>query len=443
MLHSHRLIHSAQVLYVLFPFLAHSQQLLSLEECMQQAFKSSNILRMADLGSEIALEKLAQSRSSRMPSLTAKSSYLRVGKVSSFSIPMGAGGREMLFQFGTQNRVNADVSLAVPLFTWGRIAGQIDMALIGTEISASDRRQKALEVTDQVLRAYYGVLINRRAIAASAMQVQRAEKNLAITQSRFQSGHASRLEELRARVQAVNARTQLEENRGNLEKSNVWLAKAIGREGDQVSAGGEIDYIPLAMNADSLISQALATRHDLLSLGLQESLINRQIELTGNTLRPTMAGVAAYSVQNGFSPMSPDDFVDNWNVGVQLSFPLYDGGMTSHRVQEGKKQLASFQLQEKEIRELAAAQIRQGLLNLEQSEQKYLAQKENIELAREALASAEEQYQLGLLSSLDLIAAQQALAESELMVLRALFSHTVAKLDLCKAAGDYRIFAAE
>ncbi len=442
MLNIHRLIRLVMIGLVLIPGCLAAQEALSLESSLQQAFKNSNILHMADLGVDIAGEKMAQSRSSRLPALSARGSYLRIGKVSSFSIPMGPGGQLTDFKFGTPNRITGDVSMGVPLFTWGRIASQISMATIGTDISQSDRREKALEVTDQVLRAWYSVVINQKTIAANLVQVQRSEKNLTITQNRFNSGHASRLEVLRAQVQAANARTQLDESRSGLEKSNVWLAKVIGREGERISAAGELDFAPIAPQADSLIEHALKHRHDLVTLGLRESLLEKQIALTANTLRPNLTGVASWSVQNGFSPMSPDEFVDNWNVGVQLSFPFYDGGVTGHRVEEGRKQLSSFQLQEKEIREMAAMQIRQAILSLKQAEQKYKLQKQNIELAREALASAEEQYQNGLLSSLDLISAQQALAESELMVLRALFAHTMSKLDLCKAAGDFGPFSA-
>lgn len=419
------------------PLTLAGQERLSLEQCLQQAFRNSNILRIAELGAESAEEKLAQSRSARLPSLTARSSYLHIGKISSFSIPMA--GKVMDFQFGAPNRLSMELGMGMPLFTWGRLSRQIEMAKIGTEIGAIDRRQKALEVTDQVLRAWYTALLSQKAIATSALQVERADKNLAIARSRLLSGHASALEVLRAQVQAANAHTLLDENRLNLEKSNIWLARVIGYKDKAVTAAGETAYLPLKINADSIVSKTLARRLDLLNLGLQQEIVKKQIEIVGSTLRPTISGVAGWSLQNGFNPLTPDELVDNWNAGVQLTFPLFDGGITRHRMREGEKQLASVQLQEIEIREMAAVQIRQAMLSLEQSEQKYLSQMENIGLAREALASAEEQYQRGLLSSLDLIAAEQALAESELMALRALFSHILAKLDLCKVSGDYTL----
>ncbi|RPI00317.1 MAG: TolC family protein [Calditrichaeota bacterium] len=427
-------------LLLLAPLMLRSQTALTVEECLREAFKSNNLLRMADINIQIAQEKAAQSENQRMPSLNAKGAFLRFGKISSFSIPMGPAGAMQEFKFGALNRINGDISMMMPLMTWGRINTQIKMANLNIEISRLDRRQRAIEVSDQVLRAAYSVLISREVIAANKIQCDRAHKNLESTEKRFSSGHAAKLEKLRAEVQATNAVTMLDDAVNSYEKSTIWLAKVVGREGEQLSIQGELIFRSATVDIDSLIDRALAQRLDLQILRLQQILLERQSEITEKTLRPSLTGLASYSVQNGFSPLAPEEFVDNWNIGVQLSFPLFDGGITSHRVQETLHQISSFQLQEREIKETISVQIRQSALSLQQAEQKYWLQQKNGDLAREALESAEQQYAQGLISSLDLITAEQALAESELMVLRALYTHTIAKLDLCRAVGDYTLY---
>ena len=428
----------AALLFIAAPLAA--QTALSLSECMQQAFQNSNVLQISDLKIDISRDKLVQSERRRMPSLTAKGSYLRIGKISSFSIPMGPGGAMREFKFGTPNRISADVSFGLPLFTWGRISSQINMAHTGVEMSVTERKQKALDVTDQVLRAYFTVLISQKAIEANRVNLERAQKNLETTKTRYENGLAPKLEMLQARVQATNARTLLDDTESALQASKIFLAKAIGREGDDITAKGELEYQPVRVDAEALIKRAFENRYDLILLGMQQHLLQGQIDIIKTSLRPTLMGIGGYSVQNGFSPMDPEEFVDNWNVGVQLSFPFFDGGVTRRRVQETQKQVATVQLQEKEIKELVAMQIRRSVVALHQAEQKYLAQKENIEFARQALLSAETQYNNGLASSLDLISAQQALSQSELAFLRALYQHTLAKIDLSKAIGDYSYF---
>ncbi len=433
-----KIITSAFLLIFMAPSWA--QQSYTLPECMAEAFKTSNLLKIADIGVEISGEKLTQAQRQRIPALTAKGTYLRIGKVASFSIPMGPGGQMQEIKFGTPNRINGEIGFGLPLFTFGRINNQIDMAKSGIELSSLDRKQKVLDVTDMVLRSYFSVLISQKAIETNLINLERAQKNLDIATTRFNKGLVPKLELLRAQVQATNTQTLLDDTESALHKSNIVLAKAIGHEGEVLTAEGDMIYTPVAVNVDTLIKRAFSQRYDVAMLGLQQSLLQNQIQMTNTALRPTLFGIGGYTVQNGFNPMNPDEFIDNWNAGVQLSFPFFDGGVTHHKIQETQKQITSLQLQEKEIKELIAMQIRQSVVSLRQAEQKYLVQQDNINFAQQALQSAEVQYNNGLASSLDLIAAQQALSESELMYLRALFSHVMAKLDLCKAVGDYSYF---
>jgi outer membrane protein len=417
-----------------------AQHSYSLQDCMSEAFKNSNLLKIADTSVAMSRDNLIQAQRQRIPNFTAKGTYLRIAKVASFSIPTGPGGQMQEFKFGTPNRINGEVGFGLPLFTFGRIQSQIDMAATGIELSGLDRQQKALDLTDIVLRSYFAVLISQKAIDTNRINMQRAQKNLQTAETRYNKGLVPKLEFLRAQVQATNTQTMLDDTQSALEKSNIMLAKTIGHEGENLTAQGELMYIPIQVHPDSLIKRAYAQRYDLAALSLQKTLLNSQIDMTKTAQRPTLMGIGGYTVQNGFSPMNPDEFIDNWNAGVQLSFPFYDGGITRQKIQQVQKQITSAQLQEKEIREMIAMQIRQSVVSLKQAEQKYRVQKDNIEFAQQALQSAEAQYSNGLASSLDLIAAQQALSESELMYLRALFSHVMAKLDLCKAIGDYSFF---
>ncbi|MDZ7370797.1 MAG: TolC family protein [candidate division KSB1 bacterium] len=417
-----------------------SQTELTLQACLQEAYQNSNLLRAADYTLAASEERLQQSTNRRLPTLAGRGSYLRIGKITSFSVPMGPGGPVREFRFGTPNRINGDISLNVPIFTWGSLQAQIDAARLGVKMSEEDRRQKALEVTDQVLRAFYTVLLNQEALRTAQLQFERAEKNALAAQERFAAGHAPKLESLRAEVQRSNALAQLEEARSAYEKSLLWLAKTIGHEGEALIVAGKLEFVPATVNADSLIDRALERRIDLKLLDLQRQTIARQADIVAASLRPALSGVASYSIQNGFSPMDPEKFVDNWNVGVQLSFPFFDGFQTRHRLQEIEKQMSALTYQQKEIRELVAVQIRQTVETLKSAEQRVLTQKESRLLAQESLQSAELQYEKGTISSLDLLAAQQQLAETELAELRALFSHITAKIDLCRAVGDYSLF---
>jgi len=156
--------------------------------------------------------------------------------------------------------------------------------------------------------------------------------------------------------------------------------------------------------------------------------------------KPNLFLFSGYNVVNGFDPLNPDKFVDNYNIGVQLAMPLFDGFATSHKVQQAELQQHQIRLQEQEMKDLVRLQVRQAIVTLQQAEDKIKTQEENIVLAKEALQVAERQYQDGLVSSIEVLDAQHTLSQSELLRTQAIFNHVMTKLDLCRAMEDFGWF---
>ena len=438
----HLLIVAGFTLIFLQPKILFSQKNLSLSDCLRLAFENSNLIKVSELSAAIADQRVAESKSQRIPNINLSSLYTRIGKISSFSIPMGAGGKKQTFKFGTPNRMNLDIKLRMPIFTWGRISKIICIAETGKKLSDIQGKQQIKNVTDQVLRAYNVVLLNREIIRLHKTNVERTKNHLSVTKQRFKSGVVPRLEMLRAEVQMKNAQSSLQEAQGNLKKSKIFLSKVIGADNENFSLSDSFAYEPVSINKAQLIKKAFAKRSNLQILQLQQEINRNQIALVGSENKPNIFIFSGYNVMNGFDPMDPEKFIDNYNAGIQLAVPLFDGFTASHKVQQAKLAYQSAQIQEQEIKDLISMQIRQNIISIEQARNKITAQKENIVLAKETLNMAKKQYQDGLASSLDVIDAQHILSQGELMYTQAIFNHIMAKLDLCKAIEDYSWFEA-
>jgi len=426
------------VLLIQFPLF--SQTKLTLQDCLQLAFQHSRMLKVADLSVAIARERFAETRAQQLPSIQLSSIYTRIGKITSFSIPMGPEGQQRTFRFGTPNRVNFDIKLQLPFFTWGRISSLVELSRIGNNLAQLQRRQQQVTVTDQVLRAFFSVLLNKEVVRLHQVSVARADSHLKVATDRFNAGVVPRLELLRAQVQLKNEQSSLDESQGNLLKSKLFLAKMIGRDPDSVLIAGALRYDSIELDEKSIITRALAQRSDLQLIRQQQQLSQNQLRLAQSGNKPNLFLFSGYNVMNGFDPMNPDKFVDNYNAGIQLALPLFDGFATSHKVQQAKLSCQQAQLQEKEFQELIVMQIRQAMIAIKQSEQKIDTQRKNIQLAKEALQVAEQQYRNGLVSSIEVIDAQHTLSRSELLYTQAIFNHVMTKLDLCKAMENFEWF---
>ncbi|MCI0513498.1 TolC family protein [candidate division KSB1 bacterium] len=413
---------------------------LTLNQCLDLALKQSYLVQAAGVAIEIAETKYAASASQQWPNLSLNGAYTRIGKVTSFSIPMGPGGSLKTFQFGTPNRMNADLKFQVPLFTWGRIQATLGLARTATTLATLQRQQEKIRTVDQVLRAYFAVLLNQEIIHLNTVNVQRADTLWQISGQRYAAGMIPQLEVLRAEVQLKNAQSTLAEVRENLAKSKLFLAKMIGLNAEKFTLAARLENHPVAVDPDSVMPRALRIRSDRRALQIQQELAVEKINLARSGNKPNFFAFSGYNVTNGFDPMAPDRFIDNWNLGVQVTVPLFDGFNTRYQVQEAQLQLKTLALQDAEIQELICLQIRQAFISLRQAENKIKMQIENIALAQATLQLAEKQFQDGVVSSLDVLTAQQTLAQNELLHVQAIFNQLMAQLELAKIIEDYTWF---
>lgn len=436
-----RVIFFALIIFLLIHFDSQpvtAQQSVSLERCLDLAFRNSPLVKMAEISVKLAREKWQEAQDQQLPAVNLNGMYTRVGEVTSFTIPMGE--TERTFKFGTPNRVNFDARLQLPLFTWGRISGAIQAARLGRNISDEAYRQQIVKLTDQVLRGFYSVLLNQEIIRLHRENVKRAQKLQFITEQQFKQGGVPRLEVLRTRVQTENARSILQEAQGNLRKSKFYLAKTIGWQNEEFTVSGTFEYQPVEVRQAEIMNQALTVRSDLNVLQLQQRIQEQQITIAKSGNKPSLVLFSNYNVQNGFDPVEPEQFVDNWGAGVQMSFPLFDGFSTSHKVEQASLELQKAQLREQEIRDLIKLQVQQAITSLYQAADKIASQEKNIQLANTALKVAEQQFRAGIVSSLDVLDAQQTLAQSETMYTQAIFNHIMAKIELCKIIEDFSWF---
>ncbi len=433
-----------KMIYLLIFFLlsnvSFGQEKLSLRDCLQFAFKESHLLKASDYSVQSADAALGEARAQRLPKITLSSLYTRIGKITTFFIPTGPGGKLTKFQFGTPNRMNLDVKLQLPVFTWGRVSSTIELSRAGASLSRVQKRQQRLALTAQVLQGYFAVLLNQEVIRLHRSNVQRAQHHFEVSKTKFEAGIVPRLQMMQAEVQLKNAKTQLMDAEGNLQKSLSYLGKLIGRENLNFTLADSIRYQPVEVDEEKLIEMALSRRSDLEGLRLRQQMTQSQLQLANSGNKPNLFLFSGYNVTNGFDPMEPDKFVDNYNVGLQLTFPIFDGFATSKKVEQARLDYEALLEQEKEAKAMIKLQLREAIIALRQAEAKIAAQKENIRMSRETLKTAEIQYRDGLVSSLDVRDAQQMLNQAELLYVQAIFNHIMAKLAICRAVEDFSWF---
>jgi outer membrane protein len=125
----------------------------------------------------------------------------------------------------------------------------------------------------------------------------------------------------------------------------------------------------------------------------------------------------------------------NWNIGLLLSWPFFQGGLTHGQSVEAQGNLdaASAQMQTEELQ--IRFDVQQALLDVQSAKVVISAAREALVNAKEQLRLAEGRYESGVGSIIELGDAQVAEASAAAQNVQADFSLASARAELLSALG--------
>ena len=198
---------------------------MSVDDALQIAFKSRSDLRSALDSQKSAAQTLSAAKGERYPTVTANGSYGDIGPT------FGNSHGDFTFQAG----------ITVPLFTGGRIKGDITQA----DAELRQKKAEAENIRGQIDQDIRTALLNLNAakeqVEVAKQNVELANESLARSKDRFTSGVTDSVEVVQAEQALASANDQYITSLYNHNFSKLSLARALGvaRSGYNQYLGGK------------------------------------------------------------------------------------------------------------------------------------------------------------------------------------------------------------
>jgi outer membrane protein len=122
-------------------------------------------------------------------------------------------------------------------------------------------------------------------------------------------------------------------------------------------------------------------------------------------------------------------------VGVQLSWPIFQGGKRIEAIQQAKFELERSEYDIVSFENAANAEYMQAMGAYKSNLNAYQAAKDNLTLAREVYQTIQLQYRAGVKTYLEVLTSETDLRTAELNEMDALYQLLSSKLDVQKALG--------
>jgi len=433
------------VVLLLVAVTANAQNSFSIEEAIQYALLNNENLKNAKLDIEDANAQVGETRSDGLPQINGRFGYVNNPTLQSSIIDLSnfdpdvPEGTEGVVAFGIRNQADFNISASQLLWDGSFFVG-LQAAKKLREKVVVDEAKAIEDVTEQVMKAYYLVLVNQVRGDIVEANIATLDSTLRDTRALYENGFAEGIEVSRLQVQMNNLLTERSAVVQSIEQASNLLKLSMGvRVETNIELTDEIREFDFTYDPEEVNSFKVQDRIEAQQLEYLKELAALDIKNIKAQYIPTVNLTAAWGRNTGSNEFS-DVWKDNrWfsysNIGVNVNIPIFEGTRKKHTLARKKYQFETLQNQSSLLQNDLKQQLFNARVALDVNVDRLEVQQETVDLAEEVLNTTTEKYREGIGSNLELVVADQDFKEAEVNYLIALYDAIVAKIDLDKALG--------
>jgi len=394
----------------------------SLNDALAIAYATNPQLQAERAGLRATDETLIQARAARLPGAQLDGS-------------VSAKYQEQASPFFSSNETiyprTLGVSARQTLYSGGRIQGNIDLAQVQIEIARNNLRSLEHQVLLEAVTAYMDVQQNIEVVRIRQNNVSVLRKQLVAAEDRFEVGEITKTGVSQAKARVAGAQARLSGARAVLATARAAYERTIGQAPGTLQA---TDMPQLQANdLATAINWAEANAPVLLNAKLSELAAHHALTVAKAGLRPTLSlGAQAITTdETSFGGSSAD------SVSSTLSFsmPLFTGGLNSSRVRAAKEQASQARIGILQARRITQEQVSNAWYGLIAAKSVIVASQEQVHANELAFEGVEQEAEVGLRTTLDVLDAEQELLDARLTLVSAKRDAVVAAYGLLRASG--------
>jgi len=412
-----------------------------LQKLIKIALTENQDLRTAVASVEQYRNQLIISKFDLAPALSYNShAFLFQTQKNANTLPTGGAPIVLPNQGGATGNTFANEaffgSLKWEVDLWGRLRRNVEASQAQLFAQEENQRAVILGLVAGVGEAYFELRSLDLQVEITKRTLKSWEESVRLSTLRFKQGAIPKLDLDRFEAERAGTAAKLAELEKQVVQKENQLSALLGRKPAQIARGLALTEQPMPPAVPAgLPSDLLQRRPDLLqaeqevvaataAIGIAQANRFPQLALTGSL------GVA--SSQLGSQSLGPL-FIQN--IAGALSGPLLNATALGYQVgvNEMKAQQAALQYEKAIV--TALKEVEDALIAVQKTREQREAQEQQVSALRSALHFAEQRYQGGRASYLDVLTSQRSLFDSELALARTRQTQLVSMVQLYKALG--------
>jgi outer membrane protein len=375
---------------------------LTTTDLVNLALERSPETRATWLGARAAAATYGEARGALFPDISATASIT--------SLKTAATGGRVSVQ---QTTYGPSLSFDWLVFDFGGRSGAIHAAREGLFAANWTHNATIADVVRRTVQGYFAYVGARGLADAERTTLLESQVNLAATEDRRTVGVATIAEVLQARTAVSQAQLVLQQAEGSLASTRGALATLIGLppnavfDVDTIEAGAPV--AALADAIDSLMKHGLLDRPDLAAERAQVDVRRAEAREARSQYLPSLSAIgAASTVWVGSNPQDHPSY----NIGLSLAIPLFNGFGWQYAARAAALTAEAETARLRTMEQQVALQVFQTYQRLRTATQSVSTSDELFTSASAAVDAARARYREGVGSLLELLIAENSLANA-------------------------------
>ncbi len=297
-------------------------------------------------------------------------------------------------------------------------------------LSVQDARDLVVQA---VATAYLQIISDQARIDATRAQVATAQALYERARDQHRAGVSPAIDELRAQVELKTQQQALIAEQNQLDKDKLTLGRVIGLPpGQEFTLSESAPYSALeGLSPDDMLKRAYDTRSDYKSAMSKLRVAELAREAAVAQRYPALGITGNYGDIGTNIGNSHGTFA----VTGSLRFNIYDGGRIKADIEQAEAIIKQRKDELADLRGQIDQQVRSALIDLNTARDQVAVARENLDLANQTLEQARDRFSAGVADNIEVVQAQQSVANANQSLISAVLLHNLGKVSLARAVG--------
>jgi outer membrane protein TolC len=295
-----------------------------------------------------------------------------------------------------------------------------------------------INVVTIVSKAFYSVLFTQEQIALLDEDVLRLQQSVKDTYNQYKGGLVDKTDYERATIALNNTIAEKKQYEELLKSRYAFMKEQMGYPS---SADLVLEFDTTKMQSEAFLDTTQNLNYEN---RIEFQLLQSQIQLQKANLSyydlsfvPSLTafGNYTYFYQNDNLSKLYNQNYPYSNIGLQLSFPIFEGGKRIQEIEQANLELKRYNYDITSLKDSMNTEYITAMGEYKSSLIDYNFLKENLGLAKDVYNTIQLQYKSGIKTYLDVITAETDLRTTQTNYNNALFQVLISKLDVQRALG--------